>query len=150
MADRSAPKSTEGRDKRGRFSAGNPGRRPGSRNRVNRALDRLFSGSATRVAEATIQAAEAGDTTAMRLVLERAFPAPKDRHLQPIELPDSPPEAAAAIVRAVAGGDLAPSDGERLMALTKGRAELASLQEIEQRLSALENPTPRKETSHEV
>ena len=130
--------AAEGRDPKGRFGPGNPGRRPGSRNRVNRALDKLFSGSATRVAEATIRAAEEGDTTAMRLVLERAFPAPKDRHLQPIELPDSPAEAAAAIVRAVAGGDLTPSDGERLMSMTKARADLASLSEIESRLAALE------------
>lgn len=138
MADRNPPKSSAGRDNRGRFAPGNGGRPKGTRNRVNRALDKLFSGHATAVAEATIRAAESGDTTAMRLVLERAFPAPKDRHLSPIELPESPPEAAAAIVRAVAGGELTPSDGERLMALTKARAELASLEEIERRLAALE------------
>ena len=130
--------AAEGRDGKGRFSAGNPGRRPGSRNRVNRALDKLFSGSATRVAEATIRAAEEGDTTAMRLVLERAFPAPKDRHLQPIELPEAPGDAMAAIVRAVAAGELLPSDGERLAGLVKARADLASLAEIEARLAVLE------------
>lgn len=138
MADHTRPKSADVRDSRGRFAPGNGGRKPGSRNRVNARLDHIFSKDAATVAEATIKAAKSGDTVAMRLVLERAFPAPKDRHLQPIELPESPPEAAAAIVRAVAGGDLAPSDGERLMALTKARAELASLEEIERRLTALE------------
>lgn len=127
-----------GRDPSGKFTTGNPGRRRGSRNKVNAALDKLFSGSAAKVARATIRAAEDGDTTAMRLVLERAFPAPKDRHLEPIELPDSPAEAVAAIVRAVAAGELLPSDGERLAALLKARAELATLSELEARVAALE------------
>jgi hypothetical protein len=133
--------ATAGRDGSGRFANGNPGRRPGSRNRVNAALDKLFSGSAAKVARATIQAAQDGDTTAMRLVLERAFPAPKDRRLDPIDLPDNPAEAMAAIVAAVAGGDLLPSDGEKLAALVKARADLSALSELEARVAALEGKT---------
>lgn len=127
-----------GRDRNGKFAAGNPGRRPGSRNKVNQALDKLFSGSAAKVARATIRAAQDGDTTAMRLVLERAFPAPKDRHLEPIELPEAPGEAMAAIIAAVAGGELLPSDGERLAGLVKARADLAALADLEARVAALE------------
>lgn len=135
---RKQPKSAEGRDSKGRFARGNPGRKPGSRNRVNARLDAIFSKDAATVAEATIQAAKDGDVSAMRLVLERAFPAPKDRHLSPIELPESPGEAMAAIVRAVAAGELLPSEGERLAGLVKARHELATWQEIEERLALLE------------
>lgn len=134
---RTQPKSTDGRDNKGRFARGNPGRKPGSRNRVNARLDAIFSNHAATVAEATIEAAKRGDVSAMRLVLERAFPAPKDRQLAPLDLPENPAEAAAAIVRAVAAGELTPSDGQALMALNKNQAELSAWSEIEQRLAAL-------------
>lgn len=134
----SPPKSKAGRDAGGRFLPGNGGRPKGSRNRVNQALDRLFSSSAADVAASAIEAAKSGDVAAMRLVLERAFPAPKDRHLSPIELPGNPGEAMARVVEAVAAGTLLPSEGERLAALLKARAELATIGELEARLAALE------------
>ena len=129
---------SEGRDTKGRFAAGNAGKPHGARRKVNLALDRLIASAAPDVARAAIVAAKAGDVSAMSLILGRILPPAKERPLDLGELPDSPAEAAAAIMAAAASGELLVSDAEKLMSMTKARADLASLAEIEARLAALE------------
>ena len=73
----------------------------------------------------------------MSLVLNRIFPAAKDRPMV-LDLPAAPAEAASAIVAAVAAGEILLGDAERLMGLVKAEADLSSLQEIEERLALLE------------
>lgn len=128
---------SDGRDHSGRFSAGNPGKPRGARRKINAALDRLFAKDGEAVAQATLEAAKAGDIAAARLVLERIFPAVKDRPLG-ISLPDHPDEAMRAIVDAAAAGDLLIGEAERLAALIKTKVELTTVREIEERLAALE------------
>ena len=129
-----------GRDpKTGRFGPGNGGRPPGTRHRITRAAEKLLERDAKGLTQKAIELAMAGDTTALRLCLERIAPAlrPGDRHIA-IPLPAAPGEALDAILGAVAGGDLLPAEGEKLAGLVKTKADLASLAEIESRLAALE------------
>jgi hypothetical protein len=137
MTDRKQRPDTGVRDPRGRFGAGNAGRPRGARNKINQRLEALFAQDAEAVVAATIEAARGGDTAAMSLVLNRIFPAAKDRPIV-LDLPAAPAEAARAIVVAVTAGEILLGDAERLMALIKAEADLASLKEIEARIAALE------------
>ncbi len=138
MSDRRLRPDTVTRDPQGRFGAGNAGRPRGARNKINQRLEALFARDAEAVAAATIEAARGGDTAAMNLVLSRIFPVAKDRPIV-LDLPAAPAEAASAVIAAVAAGEILLGDAERLMALIKARAELASLAEIEARIAALES-----------
>lgn len=138
MTVRKLRPDTGARDPQGRFGAGNAGRPRGARNKINERLEALFARDAEVVVAATIEAARGGDTAAMSLVLNRIFPVAKDRPIT-IDLPDAPAEAAASIMAAAAAGEILLGDAERLMALIKAKAELASLAEIEARIAALES-----------
>jgi hypothetical protein len=137
MSDRKQRPDTVVRDPQGRFGVGNAGRPRGVRNRVDQRLEALFAQDAEAVVAATIEAARGGDTAAMNLVLSRIFPVAKDRPIV-LDLPAAPAEAASTIIAAVAAGEILLGDAERLMALIKVKAELASLAEIEARIAALE------------
>lgn len=138
MPDRKKRSDTGAGDSRGRFGTGNAGRPRGARNKITHQLEALFARDAEAVAAAAIMAARGGDTAAMSLVLNRIFPAAKDRPIA-LDLPAAPAEAASTIVSAVGAGEILLGDAERLMALIKARAELASLEEIEARIAALES-----------
>jgi hypothetical protein len=138
MTDRKQRPDAGERDPQGRFAAGNAGRPRGARNKINQRLEALFARDAEAVAAATIEAARGGDTAAMSLVLNRIFPVAKDRPIV-LDLPPTPAEAASAIVAAVAAGEILLGDAERLMALIKTKADLASLEQIEARIAALES-----------
>jgi hypothetical protein len=105
-------------------------------------LEKLMADDAKTIVAAVLLAAAAGDMAAARMVLDRVLPAPKDRPLS-IDLPDiSSAEgvdaAQGAIVAAVAGGNLLPSEGAALSALVDARRRSIELHELEQRITNLE------------
>ena len=83
-----------------------------------------------------------GDSTALRLCMDRVLPARKSQPLQ-FKLPKvrnaaELPQAAQAILQAVAKGQLSPDEGQGMMALLEiYRATLVTA-EIVQRLEILE------------
>src|SRR6266852_982868 len=99
--------------------SGNPmGRPPGARNKATLAAEQLLDGEAETITRKAIDMAKNGDLKAVRLCLERLLPARKERPVS-IELPalNTPADAvaaAAAIVGAVAAGDLSPSEAVEL------------------------------------
>ena len=96
---------------RGRpFEPGNPGRPKGSRNKATLAAEALLDGEAETLTRKAIDLANAGDTTALRMCIERILPARKDRPV-PISLPPitNPADAVtvlAAITSAVSDGEI--------------------------------------------
>ena len=100
---------------RGRpFEPGNPGRPKASRNKATLAAEALLDGEAEALTRKAIELALAGDVTALRLCWDRIVPARKDRPVT-FALPDlqqanDAVTASAAIVEAVAHGDLTPSE----------------------------------------
>src|ERR687893_1589370 len=89
--------------------SGNPNGRPvGSRNKSKLALEALLEGEAEGLTRKAVEMALAGDTTAMRLCLERIYPARKDTpvafDLPKLETPADAIRAMAAIMSAVANG----------------------------------------------
>ncbi|WP_375741724.1 DUF5681 domain-containing protein, partial [Pseudomonas aeruginosa] len=96
MADRNNG-STTGRNPDGTFAAGNPGRPRGARHQVTRAIEELLEGEAEGLTRKAVEMALAGDTTALRLCLERIAPTKKDVPVQ-FDLPtiNTATEAAEA------------------------------------------------------
>lgn len=87
-----------------------------------------------------VQQALAGDVQAARVLIERAVPA-----IKPVELPavlalpsGSLTEKGQAVLRAVAGGSLAPSQGAQLITGIGTLARVAEVDELERRVKALE------------
>src|SRR4051794_24193084 len=95
--------------------SGNPyGKPPGAKNRVTSAAEVLLQGEAQEITRKAIEMAKAGDGPALRLCMERIYPARKERpvyfSMPALEKPTDAVTATAALVSAVATGDLTPSE----------------------------------------
>lgn len=131
-----------GRDNEGRFANGNPGRPRGARNKATLAAESLLQGQAEALTQAAIKQALQGDTTALRLCLERIAP-PIRESAAPVELPPIKtaadlPAAIAALLQAVAAGELAPGEAKTLAAVIGEAGKALELHDFEARLQALE------------
>ena len=142
MADRNNGTTTEGRNANGTFATGNPGRPTGARHKVTRAVEELLDGEAEALTRKAVEMALAGDTTALRLCIERIAPARKDSPvsftLPPVADAKDAGELAKSVLAAVADGELTPTEGSAVMALVDGLRRTLELTEIEARLTALE------------
>ena len=132
-----------GRDTSGRFKPGNPGRPRGARHKTTLAVLALMEGEAESITRTCIEAAKAGDLTAIRLVLDRLLPPAKERPLR-VKLPDvvsleDVAQAQAAILKAVAAGELLPTEGATLAGIVESRRKAIETAELEARVSALES-----------
>jgi hypothetical protein len=109
--------------------SGNPAGRPkGARNRSTIAAESLLEGEAEALTRKAIALALAGDTTALRLCIERLVPPRKDRpialDLPPIASAADVANAVAAVLQAVAEGRVTPSEAMAVTSLIEalGRA----------------------------
>ena len=122
-ADRNNGASTGARNPDGTFAPGNPGRPAGARHCTTRAVEELLQGEAAALSRKAVDMALEGDTTALRLCLERVAPARKDApvsfDLPPLESAQDAAKAAQAILQAVSQGDLTPMEGTGLMGLCR-------------------------------
>ena len=141
-AGKNGDKTDDGRDRRGRFTSGNPGRPKGARHRVTRHVESLMEGDAEAITEAVIRAAKGGDLAAARLVLDRIAP-PRREPTVAVDLPEMNgaadlPEAVNAILAAVSSGELSPSEASRLSGVLADTARALEVHEIETRVADLE------------
>jgi hypothetical protein len=124
------------------FAPGNPGRPKGSRNKTTLALEALLDGEAEALTRKAIEMALDGDTTAMRLVMDRIMPPRKDRpvmfSMPKLETAGDAVKAMAALAEAVANGDITPGEAGELSKLVDGFTKAVELHEIQQRLDKLE------------
>ena len=136
----SVPAATRNPD--GTFAPGNPGKPPGSRHRATQAVQALLEGEAEALTRRAVERVLEGDTTALRLCLERVAPVRKDPpvvfDLPPMSTARDAASAAAAIVSAVSTGDLTPSEGVHVMGLVEAYRRTLETTELERRLAALE------------
>ena len=132
-----------GENTRGKpFQPGNPGRPKGSRNRATLALEALLDGEAEALTRKAVEMAMSGDTTAMRLVMDRIMPPRKERPvlftLPKLESAGDAVKATAALVEAVSVGDITPGEAGDLSKLVDGFTKAVELHEIQQRIERLE------------
>ena len=146
MSARPTPETTGRKQRATRFQpgrSGNPrGRPPGSRNKTTRAIDALFDGEAEALTRKAIELAKAGDLVALRLCLDRICPPRKDRPV-PFALPElrtaeDAKLAASARLKAVADGDLTPSEASEIGRLLDSYTRILEREEFEKRLIRLE------------
>ncbi|ATQ68734.1 DUF5681 domain-containing protein [Methylosinus trichosporium] len=144
--------STDNSDKKqggGRFQkgqSGNPRGKPkGARHRATILAEALLDGEAEKLTRKAIELALDGDGVALRLCLERIAPPRKDRPvgfpLPNIERPADAVAASAAILAAVAQGDLTPDEAERVLRLLAEHVKIVETTELEERLKRLEERT---------
>jgi hypothetical protein len=123
--------------------SGNPSGKPkGCRNATTILFDEILKDNAQDLIEKAIEMAKGGDGPALRLCIDRLAPPRKDRPVW-FELPKMKESrdavtASAAIVEAVASGDLTPSEAAELSKVVAGYARSLQTIEFEQRLSTLE------------
>jgi len=131
-----------GRNTDGKFGPGNPGRPIGSRHKTTLAVESLLGGEAERLTRKVIELALAGDTTALRLCMDRIAPVPKSRPVK-FDIPmvraaaDLPP-ALTALMQAAGSGNLTPDEAASVAGLLELQRRAIETAEIEARLSALE------------
>lgn len=141
-----APENTREKQATGRFrpgQSGNPGGKPkGARNATTRLVESLLEGEAEELTRKAIALAKNGDGPVLRLVLERLAPARKDApisfDLPPIETVAEAKAASAAVLTAVASGEISPGEGQSVMALLVSHKLIVEATDFEARLSALE------------
>jgi Family of unknown function (DUF5681) len=126
--------------------SGNPsGRPPGSRNKSKLALEALLEGEAEGLTRKAIELAKAGDMTAMRLCMDRIYPARKDTpvcfDMPKLETAADAMKAMAAIMAAVASGDLTPAEANELGKLVDIFTRAIEAHELDERLRRLESAT---------
>ena len=124
------------------FAPGNPGRPKGARHRATIAAEALLDGEADALTRKAIDMAKAGDTVALRLCLERLVPPRKDRplvfDLPPVTGAQDHPAALAAVLNAVAAGELTPTEATAFAAVMEQHRRAIETAEIVARLEALE------------
>lgn len=123
--------------------SGNPvGKPKGSRNKTTLAIEVLLEGEAEALTRKAIDLALAGDGPALRMCLDRLAPPRKDApvtfDLPPIKSVADAVEASSTLLAAVAGGDVTPDEGGRIMSLLTSHKVLVETGEFERRLEALE------------
>jgi hypothetical protein len=129
--------------------SGNPKGRPqGSKHKATLAAQALLDGKSEQLTRKCIEMALAGDPMALRLCLERLIPPRKDRvidiKLPAMKAPGDAGKVSAALIQAVARGDLTPSEGEALGRIVESHWRTMALEEIDARLTALEKARERR------
>ena len=132
---------------RGRpFQPGNKygrGHPPGSRNKVARACQDTLDSHAETLTKKCLHMAFQGNTTAMRLCMERLMPARRHRTLQfkmpPVRTMADVATASESVLSGVARGQLTPAEGQAFSLMLEGRRRMIETQELDQRISALED-----------
>jgi len=123
--------------------SGNPKGKPrGTRNKATTLISSLMESNAESITLAVIEAAQAGDLSAAKLVLDRLIPPMRERPIS-IALPDTANaeginQAQIAILHAVATGELLPGEGQVLTGIVEHRRKALETWELEQRITALE------------
>jgi len=123
--------------------SGNPaGRAQGSRTKAALLAEALVDGQAEAIVQKTIELGLAGDTTCLRILVERLCPVRRDR---PIRLDMLRVEGAAgiaqgfsAVLEAVASGEVTPGEASTVAGLLDAARKAHELSEVEGRLSKVE------------
>ena len=129
--------------------SGNPAGRPrGSKNRKTLAARELLEGEAAALTRKAVEMAMNGDGGAMRLCLERVLAPRREPEvrldLPPIRGAGDIAGAMAAVMRALARGDITPAEAGEIGRLVETFMRAIECTDFERRLRTIEaNPYPR-------
>ncbi len=130
------PRSDRGRP----FANGNPGRKPGSKNRSTLVAEALLSDERDELLRKAIELAKAGNVQMLKFFLERTLPRERliKLDLPQIDFADDAVEALGRIMRAVAEGTISPSEAAALATLVKSCSDAIDMADVVKRLDSLE------------
>ncbi len=123
--------------------SGNPAGRPkGARNKSTLAIEALLDGEAEKLTRKVVELALAGDTTAIKLCLDRICPPRKERPVM-TDLPEihnaqDAVRVVGNIIAAVSRGELLPGEGQALANMVEGYRKIIETADLEHRIAALE------------
>jgi hypothetical protein len=123
--------------------SGNPKGKPkGALNQTTRAAQAILDGEAQALTRKAVELAQEGNVIALKLCLERIMPPRKDRpiilELPQIEGVGDIPIILQAVLKAVAGGEITPQEGQAVASMIEAYRKGAELADIEARITALE------------
>jgi len=123
--------------------SGNPGGRlPGTRNRATLAVEALLEGEAEALTRKAVELALAGDTTALRLCLERVAPVRKGRPILldvgDVTTLNDLAGVQARVVIAMMGGEITPDEAADVAAVIDKLGQSWERQSLDERIRALE------------
>ena len=138
------------RKARGRpFTRGNPGRPPGSRNRITQLVEQLAEGQAEKLIQKVVDLAQAGDVSCLRMLLDRLWPPRKGQPVNvvmpPINTTQDVFPAIASIWTAIGEGRLTPDEASALAVIIDRSIQAIELHDITKRLSALEKARDKRD-----
>lgn len=127
--------------------SGNPSGKPkGARNKTTLAMEVILEGQAEKLTQKLLTLAEAGDMAAMRICMDRLYPARRDRavtfDLPPIETAADLTKATRAIMEAVSTGELTPMEADSVSRAVEAHVKAIEVTELMRRIEALEGERP--------
>ena len=124
---------------RGRpFAQGNPGRKPGSKNKTTLIGHALLKDAEEDLLRKAIEMAKAGDGPMLKFLLDRILPKERCIELPPMDHDCDPVERCEAIIEAVSAGRITPSEAASLVSMAGSHARIIDLTEVDERLEAIE------------
>ena len=126
---------------RGRpFARGNPGRKPGSKNRSTALAAALLEDEREALVRKAIDLAHNGDVVMLKFLLSRVLPRERTvtLDLPRMDFADDNVEALACVMQAVSAGALTPSEGVQFATIVKSSADAIDLADAVKRLDTLE------------
>lgn len=140
------PRKCVGKTRGKPFEKGNPGKPKGARHKTTLAIEALLEGEHEALTRKAIEKGLDGDTTALRLCLERLAPPRKDSPIS-FDLPSiacaaDVVTASNAVLAAMASGTISPDEAGRVMALLTAHRSIIETNDLAERIAALEAATP--------
>ena len=120
--------------------SGNPAGKPKGARDKRTELRALFVPHAKDLVQKAIDLALSGDSTALRLCMDRLVPAikSKDAPIQIGELDGSMGDQGRTVLAALASGDLTPDEASTVMGTIAAHARIIEIDELEKRIANLE------------
>jgi hypothetical protein len=137
------------RKARGRpFKPGNPGRPPGSKNKITQMVEQLAEGQAEQLIQKVLELAQAGDVACLRMILDRLWPLRKGQPVNvvmpPINTPQDVVSAIASIWTGIRDGRLTPEEASALSIVVDRSVQAIELHDITRRIAALEEARDKR------
>jgi hypothetical protein len=123
--------------------SGNPAGKPAGARDKRTELRELLKPHADDLVRKVVQMALAGDTTALRICIDRLIPPVRESAIK-LTLPPSTDipgclQAQATVLDAVSTGELLPGEGQALSALIENQRRSLETENLEQRLKTIED-----------
>ncbi len=124
-------------------NSGNPSGRPrGVKDKRSEMRD-LLRPHAAELIQKAVDLAKDGDTTALRICIDRLIPPARESAIE-LSIPETSTisaclEAQATVVAAVSSGNLLPGEGQALSSLIEHQRRALETQQLEQRMKIIED-----------